>query len=226
MAARSNDRPRAAADRGQSASTSSRACRPTASASPGSRRKGTGHFNLFVADVGPDGLRNARPLLGERQSKISRYYYSPWDHALNPSWTPDGKRILYVTNTEVAWGTGDIWSVAADNPADRRKVLSEETSWSARPEASPDGKLVLFASYHGRQWRQLWVTTPEGAAPLPLTFGEFDRCERALVARRQAHRLHQQRAWQYQPRRPRLRRRRRNAGRRDDAALQDPPQRA
>ncbi len=58
---------------------------------------------------------------------------------------------------------------------DRRKVLSEETSWSARPEMSPDGKRMLFASYHGRQWRQLWLTTPDGAAPLPLTFGEFDR---------------------------------------------------
>ncbi len=60
--------------------------------------QGTGHFNLFIADIGPDGLRNARPLLGERQSKIPRYYYSAFDHALNPSWTPDGKRILYVTN--------------------------------------------------------------------------------------------------------------------------------
>lgn len=136
--------------------------------------QGTGHFNLFIANIGPDGLRNARPLLGERQSKISRYYYSTYDHALNPSWTQDGKRILYLTNNEVAWGTGDIWSVAADHPSDRRKVLSEETSWSARPEMSPDGKQVLFASYHGRQWRQLWLTTPDGAAPLPLTFGDFD----------------------------------------------------
>lgn len=136
--------------------------------------QGTGHFNLFIADIGPDGLRNARPLLGERQSKISRYYYSTYDHALNPSWTPDGKRILYVTNNEVAWGTGDIWSVAADYPSDRRKILSEETSWSARPEMSPDSKQVLFASYHGRQWRQLWLTTPDGVAPLPLTFGDFD----------------------------------------------------
>ncbi len=136
---------------------------------------GTGHFNLFIADVAPDGLRNAHPLLGERQSKISRYYYSTYDHALNPSWTPDGKRILYVTNNEVAWGTGDIWSVAADDPSDRRKVLSEETSWSARPETSPDGKQLLFASYHGRQWRQYWVARPAGAAPLPMTFGEFDR---------------------------------------------------
>ena len=137
--------------------------------------QGTGHFNLFIAEIGREGLRNARPLIAPRQSKISRYYYSAWDHALNPSWSPDGKRILFVSNREVAWGSGDIWSVAVDDPKDRRKVLSEETSWSARPETSPDGKQVLFASYHGRQWRQLWLTTPDGAPPLPLTFGEFDR---------------------------------------------------
>jgi len=137
--------------------------------------QGTGHFNLFVADVGSDGLQSARPLLGERQSKITRYYYSTYDHALNPSWTPDGKRILYITNNEVAWGTGDLWLVAVDNPVDRRRVLSEETSWSARPETSPDGKQILFTSYHGRQWQQLWVTTPNGEAPLPVSFGEFDR---------------------------------------------------
>lgn len=137
--------------------------------------QGTGHFNLFVADIGSEGIRNARPMLGERQSKITRYYYSAFDHAINPSWSPDGKRILYVTNNEVAWGSGDIWSVSVDDPEDRRKVLSEETSWSARPEPSPDGKQILFASYHGRQWRQLWLTTPTGAAALPLTFGDFDR---------------------------------------------------
>jgi TolB protein len=136
--------------------------------------QGTGHFNLFIAEIGPDGLRGSRPLLGERKSEIGRYYYSEFDHSINPSWTPDGKRILYVSNNEVAWGTGDIWSAAADDPTDRRKILSEETSWSARPEPSPEGKQLLFASYHGRQWRQLWLTTPGGAAPLPLTFGEFD----------------------------------------------------
>ena len=134
MAARSGERPRAALTSGGAVNVEPRL-------SPDGKRiawvstQGTGHFNLFIADIGPGGLRNARPLLGERQSKISRYYYSAFDHALNPSWSPDGKRILYVANPEVAWGTGDIWSVAVDNPADRRKVLSEETSWSARPEA-------------------------------------------------------------------------------------------
>jgi len=137
--------------------------------------EGTGHFNLFVADIGPNGLANARPLLGERKSAISRYYYSAFDHAINPAWSPDGQRIIFVGNNEVAWGTGDIWSVSVNDPTNRRKLVSEETSWSARPEPSPDGRRILFTSYHGRQWRQLWLTTPEGAAPLPLTFGEFDR---------------------------------------------------
>jgi hypothetical protein len=137
--------------------------------------QGTGHFNLFVADISPNGLANARLLLGERKSAISRYYYSAFDHAINPAWSPDGQRIIFVGNNEVAWGTGDIWSVAVNNPSDRRKLVSEETSWNARPEPSPDNRRILFASYHGRQWRQLWLTTPDGAAPLPLTFGEFDR---------------------------------------------------
>ena len=136
---------------------------------------GTGHFNLFIADIDADGLHGARPLLGERKSKLDRYYYSAFDHAINPSWSPDGKTILYLTNPEIAWGSGDLWSVEVDTPAQRRKILSEETSWNARPELAPDGKRLLFGSYHGRQWQQLWLTTPAGAPPLPLTFGEYDR---------------------------------------------------
>ncbi|MEO7259099.1 MAG: CehA/McbA family metallohydrolase, partial [Luteimonas sp.] len=98
-----------------------------------------------------------------------------FDHAINPSWSPDGARIYFVGNREVAWGTGDLWSVSVRDPAQRRRILGEETTWSARPELSPDGKRLLYSSYHGRQWHQLWLTTPDGAAPLPLTFGEFDR---------------------------------------------------
>jgi hypothetical protein len=137
--------------------------------------RGTGHFNLFIADIDASGLHHARPLLGERKSVLDRYYYSPFDHAINPSWSPDGKTLYYVGNPEIAWGTGDVWSVAVDDPGQRTKVYSEETSWNARPEVAPDGKRLLYASYRGRQWQQLWLTTTSGAAPLPLTFGDFDR---------------------------------------------------
>jgi hypothetical protein len=137
--------------------------------------EGTGHFNLFIADIDASGLHNGRMLLGERTSTIDRYYYSKFDHAINPSWSPDGKSILYVSNPEVAWGTGDIWAVPVADPSHPRRVLREETSWSARPELAPDGKRLLFSSYHGRQSHQLWLSTADGAAPLPLTFGDEEK---------------------------------------------------
>ena len=50
-----------------------------------------------------------------------------------------------------------------------------ETTWARVRKSAPDGQRILFSSYHGGQWHQLWLTTTEGTAPLPLTFGEFDR---------------------------------------------------
>jgi hypothetical protein len=114
-------------------------------------------------------------LIGEHKSVIDRYYYSAFDVQINPSWSPDGSTIYYVSNSEVGWGTGDLWSVAADDPTQRKKILSEETNWSACPELASDGKRLLYSSYRGRNRQQLWLTTPNGAAPLPLTFGDFDR---------------------------------------------------
>lgn len=136
--------------------------------------EGTGHFNLYVAAIDAQGLHGAHPLLGEHRSEIDRYYYSTFDHAVNPAWTPDGASVYFVSNREVAWGSGDLWVVPVDRPASARKVLSEETTWSAHPEPAPAGTRLLYSSYRGRQWHQLWLTTLDGAAPLPLTFGDFD----------------------------------------------------
>jgi Tol biopolymer transport system component len=137
---------------------------------------GSGHFNLKVADLTPAGLSNERYLVAPRESRIDRYYYSTHDHFINPSWSPDGTRVWYVTNTEIPWGTGKICSVAVADGAiaclDKHQL---ETSWAARPEVGPDGKRILFSNYSGGQWHQLWLTTTDDAAPLPLTYGEFDR---------------------------------------------------
>jgi Tol biopolymer transport system component len=140
---------------------------------------GTGHFNLKVADLSSSGLANIRFLVAPRESRIDRYYYSTHDHAINPSWSPDGNRVFFVTNAEIPWGTGWICSVAVDGPPTQTpECLSShelETSWAARPEVGPDGRRILFSNYHGGQWHQLWLTTTDDAAPLPLTYGEFDR---------------------------------------------------
>ena len=136
---------------------------------------GTGHFDLYVAPIDHGTLGAPRRLVGERTSSVPRYYYSKFDHAINPAWTPDGKRLVFVSNREVAYGTGAIWSVAVDAPEDLKEIYKEETAWRAQPQVAPDGRRILFSSFHGRQWHQLWMTDLAGDAPLPLTFGDFDR---------------------------------------------------
>ena len=135
---------------------------------------GSGHFNLFVAELNEAGLGVPRAVIAPRESTISRYYYSTHDHTINPSWTPDGKSLVFVSNRENAYGTGPICRIAFEADSAPSCFVNEETSWRANPEVAPDARRVLYSSYQGRQWHQLWVTTLAGEATLPLTFGEFD----------------------------------------------------
>lgn len=135
---------------------------------------GTGHFLLHVADIRDGRIVSTRTLTPDRRSAIARYYYSPWDHAINPVWTRDGREIIVVSNREIAHGTGDIVRLPADGPGEPRLVQHEETSWRARPDTSPDGTRIVYSSYLGRQWQQLWLLPVDGGYPFPLTYGDYD----------------------------------------------------
>ena len=56
-----------------------------------------------------------------------------------------------------------------------QRFYYEETTWKARPTLSPDGAKLVYSSYLGRQWQQLWAMPPKGGDIFPLTYGEFDR---------------------------------------------------
>ena len=122
---------------------------------------GSGRFRVFVGELVGSKL-TAAPLRDERQSKVSRYYYSNFDHEISPVWSADGRALLLVTNPETPYGTGEIWRFALDGSAPVL-VQKEETSWRARPDIAPDGKRVVYASYQGRQWHQLWVKSISGS---------------------------------------------------------------
>ena len=144
-------------------------------------------FNLKIADLTPAASRTCDTGRRAGRKPDSQYCTIPRNATVHQIvvWAPDGKRVFFVTNREIPWGTGWICSVAAEGGEptclDKHQL---ETSWAARPEVAPDGLRILFSNYHGAQWHQLWLTTTDDTAPLPLTYGEFDR-RNARGSRRQ-----------------------------------------
>jgi Tol biopolymer transport system component len=102
-------------------------------------------------------------------------YYGEWAHHLHPTWTPDGKELILVSNRDSQHGTGGFYRMAATPGAPMERFHYEETTWQARPTLSPDGSKLVYASYLGRQWHQLWAMPPKGGDGFPLTYGDFDR---------------------------------------------------
>ncbi len=133
----------------------------------------TGHFLLHVADVKDNHLENIECITPDRKSETKRYYYSAYDHAINPVWSRDGKKIFFISNHEISHGTGDLVSMDV-NSKEIKTIQHEETNWRARPDISPDGTRVVYASYHGRNYHQLWLLPSEGGYPFPITYGDYD----------------------------------------------------
>ena len=132
-------------------------------------------WHVWVADVKPDTTPvRTRRITEDRDSQLPRYYYGRFDHYLSPTWSPDGQELILVSNRDGIWGSGGFWRMVARPGATMRQIHNEETTWKARPDWARDGRRVVYSSYVGRQWNQLWLMTADGGDPLQLTYGEFD----------------------------------------------------
>src|SRR5450755_379574 len=133
-----------------------------------------GHFHIFVGRFVDGVLSDVRQLTPENVSPLPRYYYSKVDHEISPVWTRDGSEILFVSNRGHIHGTGGFWRIKAEPGAEAHEIHYEETNWKARPDFSPDGKRMVYASYLGQSWHQLWVMPAVGGDAFPISYGAFD----------------------------------------------------
>jgi hypothetical protein len=139
-------------------------------------------FHIFTADIEGGKLKGVERLTGEHKSQLPRYYYSPFDHEINPVWTRDGQAIIYVSNRNHIYGTGGFWrtpsrAAAGEGPAASAAAHEfhyEETNWKARPDVSPDGSRLVYSSYLGRSWHNLWVMPAGGGDGFPIAYGDWD----------------------------------------------------
>jgi hypothetical protein len=134
-----------------------------------------GLWHVFIVPVSPDGpAGDPVRLTADRDGGLPRYYYHRKDQYFSPTWSPDGRELILLSNRGRIWGSGGFWRVEATRAGGEREIHYEETTWKARPDWSPDGRRVVYSSYLGRQWNQLWLMTSRGGDPLQLTYGEFD----------------------------------------------------
>jgi TolB protein len=131
-------------------------------------------FHIFRADVRDGKLEKIVRLTGETKTELPRYYYSQYDMEINPVWTRDGQEILFVSNKGHIHGTGGFWRMKAEPAATAREIHYEETNWKARPDFSPDGSRMVYSSYLGGQWHNLWLMPANGGDAFPISYGNFD----------------------------------------------------
>ena len=173
--------------------------------------QGTGHFNLFIADIGPTACATRGRCSASGKSTIARYYYSAFDHAHESVLVAGrqahplrqqqrgcvGHRRHLVGGGRQSQPTGARCS--ARKPAGARGPRLRPTA-SAPVRQLPRPAVAPALADDARRRR---------AAAADLRRVRPVEC--ALVAGRRAHRLHQQRAGQYEPGRAGCRRRRADA---------------
>ncbi len=133
-----------------------------------------GRFHVFVTDVTDGKLTNTVRLTGETKSSLPRYYYSVYDMEISPVWARGWEGDFVCVEPGAHSWTGGFWRMKAEPGAEAHEIHYEETNWKARPDFSPDGSRMVYSSYLGGQWHNLWVMPANGGDAFPISYGDWD----------------------------------------------------
>ena len=92
---------------------------------------------------------------GGNQQRLTNNRHDDWD----PSWSPDGKRIVFFSNRDghVMDGrpTFEIYVMDADGGNQQRLTNNRYDDWD--PSWSPDGKRIAFVSKRDKKVKTLYL---------------------------------------------------------------------
>src|SRR5438132_1195486 len=157
---------------------------------PASKHGGTYMFSYYLPQTptatpwwpawSPDGKWNGDEVSVTRDHSAdkNRLYFGEWDMATQPMWMPNGKELVFVSNRNVTFGSGDVLRTPAepDGILKAKTVLHEQTLYRTRPDVSPDGKRIIYSSSGGAadERNHLYVLPVAGGEAYKMSFGTFD----------------------------------------------------
>jgi hypothetical protein len=133
-----------------------------------------GYFNVFVQDFQAGALAGD-PIAVTTDGSLGRDrpYFTAQDMHITPTWAPDGRDLLLVSNRGVELGSGHVVRVPAEagGALRGRTVLSEQTLYHARPDLSPDGRRLAWVSADGGRapWHRLMIGAADGTGAVAST---------------------------------------------------------
>jgi TolB protein len=137
-----------------------------------------GYFNVYVIDLVDGTPGKPVQITTDNSFGRDRLYFGDVDVHIAPAFSPDGKELLLVSNRGIPLGSGGIWRVPVEPnvmASPRAKLVhKEETLYRTRPQWSPDGKRMVYASHLGGQYTELFVLPTAGGEPYKMTFSNHD----------------------------------------------------
>jgi hypothetical protein len=145
------------------------------------RNESRSQFHIFYLPFENGKVGSMVRLTKENDFGRARLYFSRFDDHIQPTWSPDGKEMILVSNRGIPLGSGAIWRmpVEPDGMSKATMILREETLYRTRPRWSHDGKRILYSSHRGSQFDNLYVLPANGGEPYQLTFGDWDHFDPA-----------------------------------------------
>ncbi len=117
---------------------------------------GFGNLNLILDGKGGD-IFVVKPFGGEPLKLVS--------DAFDPSWSPDGKEIVFRSARDAQW---DLWRISAEGGTPAR--ITNDPDYDYQPAWSPDGRWIVYGST-GAEGFSLFAIGSSGGQRIQLTDG-------------------------------------------------------
>jgi len=137
-----------------------------------------GEFHIYEANIDDGIVREIRPVTHDPDDDRDNIDEKTGRTGMftSPTWTPDGKYIVFVWNRNAEQGSGGIWKidVSKNDIYSAELIHQEESVYRLRPDVSPDGSRIVYSSYAGEQFNNLYLQPLTGGVPYKLTLDKAD----------------------------------------------------